>query len=168
MASGGRAPPAPSGVTARVEVAARALVQLIARELSATPTPPEVSIAESAPVSVAVRAVDSVQSHNDVRVRQAMRRQFPSMFSTDHPRGKKRFPTPAPCIVKRTDFHIYVLSGPTLRGSKETSNEQTEAEEERVEACAVERLCALLDWLLYLHKTTGQFSFRLQPSAVAL
>uniref|UniRef100_A0A8C1TU23 Uncharacterized protein n=1 Tax=Cyprinus carpio TaxID=7962 RepID=A0A8C1TU23_CYPCA len=51
-----------------------------------------------------------------------MRRQFPSMFNTDQPRGKQRFSTPAPCIVKRTDFHMYVLSEPsqfTPKGSEE-------------------------------------------------
>ncbi|MEQ2214030.1 hypothetical protein XENOCAPTIV_026578 [Xenoophorus captivus] len=36
--------------------------------------------------------------------------QFPSMFNTDQPRGKCLFSTPAACIVKRTDFHVYVLS----------------------------------------------------------
>ncbi|MEQ2216173.1 hypothetical protein XENOCAPTIV_011829 [Xenoophorus captivus] len=41
-----------------------------------------------------------------------MLRQFPSMFNTDQPRGKHRFSTPAPCIVKRTDFHICVVSEP--------------------------------------------------------
>ena len=42
----------------------------------------------------------------------------------EQPRGKKRFtsPAPAPCIVKRTDFNMYVLSGPsefTPKGSEE-------------------------------------------------
>lgn len=44
------------------------------------------------------------------------------MFNTDQPRGKRRFSTPAPCIVKRTDFHMYVLSEPsqfTPKGSEE-------------------------------------------------
>ncbi|XP_026065937.1 uncharacterized protein LOC113048368 isoform X2 [Carassius auratus] len=43
------------------------------------------------------------------------------MFNTDQPRGKRRFSTSAPCIVKRTDFHIYVLSEPsqfTPKGSE--------------------------------------------------
>ncbi|XP_039682409.1 uncharacterized protein LOC120575649 [Perca fluviatilis] len=34
------------------------------------------------------------------------------MFNTDQPRGKRLFSTPAPCIVKKTDFHMYVLSVP--------------------------------------------------------
>ncbi|CAL8252422.1 unnamed protein product [Boreogadus saida] len=36
--------------------------------------------------------------------------------------GKKRFTSPAPCVVKRTDFNMYVLSGPsqfTPKGSEE-------------------------------------------------
>ncbi|CAL8350446.1 unnamed protein product [Boreogadus saida] len=47
--------------------------------------------------------------------------QFPSMFG-EQPRGKKRFTSPAPCVVKRTDFNMYVLSGPsqfTPKGSEE-------------------------------------------------
>ena len=50
-------------------------------------------------------------------------RQFLSMFG-EQPRGKKRFtsPAPAPCIVKRTDFNMHVLSGPSQfspKGSEE-------------------------------------------------
>ena len=42
----------------------------------------------------------------------------------EQPRGKKRFtsPAPAPCIVKRTDFNMHVLSGPSQfspKGSEE-------------------------------------------------
>ncbi|XP_035987592.1 uncharacterized protein LOC118560566 isoform X2 [Fundulus heteroclitus] len=40
-------------------------------------------------------------------------RQFPNMFNTDQPRGRQRFSTPAPCMVKRTDFSLYVLSEPS-------------------------------------------------------
>ena len=50
-------------------------------------------------------------------------RQFPSLFG-EQPRGKKRLtsPAPAPCIVKRTNFNMYVLSGPSQfspKGSEE-------------------------------------------------
>ncbi|XP_073706232.1 uncharacterized protein [Garra rufa] len=50
------------------------------------------------------------------RVRQALKRQFPSMFGTEHgqPRGKKRFSVAKPGNVKKTDFQIYVLAEPTL------------------------------------------------------
>ncbi|XP_013884304.1 uncharacterized protein LOC106532729, partial [Austrofundulus limnaeus] len=44
--------------------------------------------------------------------------QFPSMFNTDQARGKQRFSTPAPSIVKRTDFHMYVLSEPSQLTAK--------------------------------------------------
>ena len=49
--------------------------------------------------------------------------QFPSMFG-EQPRGRKRFTSlaPAPCIITRTDYNMYVLSGPsefTPKGSEE-------------------------------------------------
>ncbi|MED6241901.1 hypothetical protein ATANTOWER_029670 [Ataeniobius toweri] len=94
------------GLSPQAEVAARAFVQLLARERSTAPSAPRSSTAVRAEGSTPVPC-------SDARVRQAMRRQFPSMFNTDQPRGKHRFSTPAPCIVKRTDFHIYVLSEPS-------------------------------------------------------
>ena len=44
------------------------------------------------------------------------------MFGTNQPRGKKRFCTPSPQTVKKTDFNVYVLPEPTQlspKGSKE-------------------------------------------------
>lgn len=44
------------------------------------------------------------------------------MFANDQPRGKRRFLTPPPCIVKTTDFQMYVLPEPnqlTPKGSEE-------------------------------------------------
>ncbi|XP_061582133.1 uncharacterized protein LOC133447318 isoform X3 [Cololabis saira] len=109
------------GLWPRAEVAARSLVQLLAREMSSAPSTAGQSTAGQ---STAVRAEGRASlSGSDGSVRQAMRRQFPSMFNNrDQPRGKRRFSTPAPCIVKRTDFYVYVLSEPsklTPKGSEE-------------------------------------------------
>ncbi|CAL8359608.1 unnamed protein product [Boreogadus saida] len=92
----------PSGLSPQAEVAARAFVQLLARELSAPAASTSSHMGRNQPpvraVSTPVRAGDSAQPvPNNDRVRQAMRRQFPN-------------------------FNMYVLSGPsqfTPKGSEE-------------------------------------------------
>ncbi|CAL8334495.1 unnamed protein product [Arctogadus glacialis] len=74
----------PSGLSPQAEVAARSFVQLLARELSAPAASTSSHMGRNQPpvraVSTPVRAGDSAQpvTNND-RVRQAMRRQFPSV-----------------------------------------------------------------------------------------
>ncbi|XP_043086057.1 uncharacterized protein LOC122332742 isoform X3 [Puntigrus tetrazona] len=86
-------------LSSEMESAARALIDVLARGLApssstASPTLPE----------------------PENRVRQALKRQFQSMFETenDQPWGKKRLSVAKPGNVKKTDFLIYVLSKPTL------------------------------------------------------
>ncbi|KAL7396910.1 hypothetical protein ABVT39_013480 [Epinephelus coioides] len=131
-------------LSSQIEVAARTFVELLTQELSgraaggsAEPSRDALVRAGASTQTVPrptapVRAVNAtggaggstqiVPRPTNGRVSQAMKRQFPSMFHFDPPRGKKRFTTPANCVVKRTDFNVYALSGPsqlTPKGSEE-------------------------------------------------
>ncbi|XP_016397194.1 E3 ubiquitin/ISG15 ligase TRIM25-like [Sinocyclocheilus rhinocerous] len=93
-------------LSSEVESAARALIDVLARGL--------------APSSSSGLTPLPTLSEPENRVRQALKRQFTSMFGTenDQPRGKKRFPVAKPGNVKKTDFLIYVLSEHTLFAPK--------------------------------------------------
>ncbi|XP_016114214.1 E3 ubiquitin/ISG15 ligase TRIM25-like [Sinocyclocheilus grahami] len=92
-------------LSSEVESAARALIDVLARGLG--------------PSSSSGLTPLPTLSEPENRVRQALKRQFTSMFGTenDQPRGKKRFPVAKP-DVKKTDFLIYVLSEHTLFAPK--------------------------------------------------
>lgn len=104
-------------LSAQVESAARALVQIIARDLTPgrpTSNPPQAHI-PSPSVSLPLSNLPS-----DARVNQALKRQFPAMFTSNNGdqsrgKGKRRFvsqPTHTVPRIKTTELQIYVLSEP--------------------------------------------------------
>ncbi|KAI2645019.1 E3 ubiquitin-protein ligase UPL1 [Labeo rohita] len=109
-------------LTSEVESAARALIDVLARGLvpssSSTSTlrSSNTTIRENIRLSGTSGLTSQPTPEPENRVRQALKRQFPSMFGTEHdqPRGKKRFSVAKPGNVKKTDFQIYVLAEPSL------------------------------------------------------
>ncbi|XP_048034538.1 uncharacterized protein LOC125260283 isoform X2 [Megalobrama amblycephala] len=103
--------------SSEVESAARALIEVLARGLAASSSGGTSSTRENVRLS---EASDNTPlptlPEPENRVRQALKRQFSSMFRTesDQPRGKKPFSLAKPVNVKKTDFQIDVLSKQTL------------------------------------------------------
>ncbi|XP_067227454.1 uncharacterized protein [Chanodichthys erythropterus] len=103
--------------SSEVESAARAFIEVLARGLAASSSSGTSSTRENMRLSEASGITPlPILPEPENRVRQALKRQFPSMFRTesDQPRGKKRFSLAKPVNVKKTDFQIDVLSKQTL------------------------------------------------------
>ncbi|XP_053345670.1 uncharacterized protein LOC128515610 [Clarias gariepinus] len=116
-------------LSSEVESAARALIDVLARGLAPSSSSGTGTLRNAnIPIRENLRLSGTsgltplaALPEPENRVKQALRRQFPSMFGTenDQPRGKKRFSFAKPGIVKKTDFQIYVLPKPTLFTPKE-------------------------------------------------